>query len=105
WRRPTTAAEVARTGCPCVGRPGRLAGVSTPFRILVVCTGNICRSPMAEIVLRDRLDAAGLADVVVDSAAVTSGEVGSPVDHRATAVLSAQKYVVPMRAARQVEPR
>ena len=26
---------------------------STPFRIIFVCTGNICRSPMAELVLRD----------------------------------------------------
>ena len=31
-----------------------------PARVLMVCTGNICRSAMAEIVLRDRLAAAGI---------------------------------------------
>ena len=34
---------------------------------MTVCTGNICRSPIAEVVLRDRFEAAGLGDrVVVD---------------------------------------
>ncbi|MBO0842420.1 MAG: low molecular weight phosphotyrosine protein phosphatase, partial [Nocardioides sp.] len=33
------------------------------MRIAVVCLGNICRSPMAEVVLRDRLRAAGRDDV------------------------------------------
>lgn len=37
----------------------------TAYRVMTVCTGNICRSPMAEIVLRDRFEAAGLGDSVV----------------------------------------
>jgi len=41
---------------------------SENFRILTVCTGNICRSPMAEHYLRAGLTEAGLADVVVESA-------------------------------------
>src|SRR3546814_5460258 len=40
-----------------------------PFKILTVCTGNICRSPSAEAVLRERLAEAGLAGrAMVDSA-------------------------------------
>lgn len=35
------------------------------YRITVVCTGNICRSPMAEFVLRERFAEAGLSDQVV----------------------------------------
>ncbi|PFG34766.1 low molecular weight protein-tyrosine-phosphatase [Sanguibacter antarcticus] len=63
------------------------------LRIMTVCTGNICRSPMAEIVLRERLDAAGLGEhVVVDSTGVTSEEVGNPIDRRARAVLVAAGY-------------
>jgi protein-tyrosine phosphatase len=61
---------------------------SRPYRVTVVCTGNICRSPMAEFVLRERFAAAGLEDrVVVDSAGTHSWEVGSPADPRTLAVL------------------
>ncbi|MFE7504861.1 low molecular weight protein-tyrosine-phosphatase [Promicromonospora sp. NPDC057488] len=60
---------------------------------MTVCTGNICRSPMAEIVLRDRFEAAGLGDaVVVDSTGVSDEEHGNPVDRRARAVLAAHGY-------------
>jgi protein-tyrosine phosphatase len=65
----------------------------TPYRVMTVCTGNICRSPMAEIVLRDRLEAAGLGDrVVVDSTGVSDEEHGNPVDRRARHVLAAHGY-------------
>ena len=67
--------------------------MTTSIRIMTVCTGNICRSPMAEIVLRERLDAAGLgAHVVVDSTGVSSEEVGNPIDRRARTVLVAAGY-------------
>ncbi|RMI14422.1 low molecular weight protein-tyrosine-phosphatase [Cellulomonas triticagri] len=70
---------------------------------MTVCTGNICRSPMAEVVLRDRLDAAGLGDqVVVDSTGVSDEEHGNPLDRRARTALAARGYAVPDRAARQV---
>lgn len=65
----------------------------TPYRVMTVCTGNICRSPMAEIVLRDRLEAAGLGQaVVVDSSGVSDEEHGNPVDPRARAVLAEHGY-------------
>jgi protein-tyrosine phosphatase len=60
---------------------------------MVVCTGNICRSPMAEVVLRERFAAAGLADqVVVDSTGISDEEHGNPVDRRARAVLQGHGY-------------
>lgn len=60
---------------------------------MVVCTGNICRSPMAEIVLRERFADAGLADrVVVDSTGTSDEEHGNPVDRRARAVLQRHGY-------------
>lgn len=65
----------------------------TAYRVMTVCTGNICRSPMAEIVLRDRFEAAGLDDaVVVDSSGVSDEEHGNPVDRRARAVLAERGY-------------
>lgn len=52
--------------------------------VLMVCMGNICRSPTAEGVLRARLDAAGLAEQVrVDSAGTHGYHVGDPPDPRA----------------------
>lgn len=79
-----------------------------PYRIMTVCTGNICRSPMAEIVLRERLDAAGLGGrVVVDSTGISSEEVGNPIDRRARKVLVAAGYSDPAldsHRARQTDP-
>lgn len=75
------------------------------YRVMTVCTGNICRSPMAEVVLRERLEAAGLGDrVVVDSTGVSDEERGNPIDRRARAALAARGYPVPARGARQVRP-
>ena len=50
------------------------------IRILFVCHGNICRSPMAEFIFKDLINKIGLADKFdVDSAAVSSEEIGNPV--------------------------
>ena len=55
-------------------------------RLLMVCLGNICRSPMAEGALRARLRAAGLAAAVeVDSAGLGDWHAGTPPDPRAIA--------------------
>jgi protein-tyrosine phosphatase len=57
-----------------------------PYRVLMVCMGNICRSPTAEGVLRHRLQAAGLAESVqVDSAGTHSYHIGNPPDERSQA--------------------
>ncbi|MFB9378558.1 low molecular weight protein-tyrosine-phosphatase [Kineococcus gynurae] len=69
---------------------------------MTVCTGNICRSPMAEVVLRARLAEAGLADrVVVDSSGISDEEHGNPVDPRAASVLREHGYEVPRHRAHQ----
>ena len=53
---------------------------STKIRIIFVCHGNICRSPMAEFVFRNMIESVGLADkVVVSSAATSTEEIGNPV--------------------------
>ncbi|PMC74442.1 low molecular weight protein-tyrosine-phosphatase [Brachybacterium sp. UMB0905] len=58
------------------------------YRIITVCTGNICRSPMAEYALRAALADAGLDEQVeVESVGVSEWEVGNPVDPRAGALL------------------
>jgi protein-tyrosine phosphatase len=63
------------------------AGMSTGFAICVVCSGNICRSPIGEVVVRDALEQAGLTDrVSVCSAGTGSWHLGEGADHRASAV-------------------
>ena len=67
------------------------------YRVIMVCTGNICRSAMAEVVLRDRLAAAGSHmrepdGVVVTSAGVSDEERGNPIDSRARRVLAEAGY-------------
>jgi len=63
------------------------------YRICFVCTGNICRSPMAEAVLRGLLDDEGLGHAVeVDSAGTTAWHVGDPADRRAVTALREAGY-------------
>lgn len=53
-----------------------------------VCTGNICRSPMAEVIVHDAIDAAGLGDLVrVSSCGIGGWHVGLGADKRAVAEL------------------
>jgi len=64
-----------------------------PFRIALVCLGNICRSPMAQVVLEKRVEQAGLDDLVeVDSAGTGDWHVGEPMDKRAAATLTDAGY-------------
>ena len=75
-----------------------------PYRITVVCLGNICRSPIGEAVLRARLADAGLADrVAVDSAGTGDWHLGHPADPRALATLDAAGYPHD-HVARQITP-
>lgn len=50
------------------------------YKILFVCHGNICRSPMAEFIMKDMVDKAGLgAEFAIASAATSAEELGNPV--------------------------
>ena len=85
-------------------KPDGDSRASTPYRVCFVCTGNICRSPMAEWVLRARIAEAGLSDVVeVDSAGTGDWHVGDDADPRTVRVLARHGY--PSRhVARQFQP-
>lgn len=60
--------------------------MSEGYTICVVCSGNICRSPIGEAVLRDALTRAGLENVSVCSAGTGAWHLGEGADHRAEAV-------------------
>ncbi len=69
--------------------------------VLFVCTGNICRSPMAEAIGRALARKEGV-ELAFDSAGISSEEHGNPPDPRAQAALRARDYEVPDRVARRV---
>lgn len=72
-----------------------------PARVLMVCTGNICRSTMAHAVLEQEAARAGV-DIIVDSAGVSDEEQGNPIDRRAARVLRDAGYTVSDHRARQI---
>lgn len=72
---------------------------ATP-RILMVCLGNICRSPMAEGVLRHEAQARGI-DLFIDSAGTSNWHVGQGPDARATANLREKGIDISRLQARQ----
>jgi protein-tyrosine phosphatase len=75
------------------------------LRICFVCSGNICRSPTAEVVLRAKVRAAGLEDVVeLDSAGIGDWHVGEDMDHRSRATLAAAGYEAAAHSAQQFVP-
>ena len=75
------------------------------LRVLMVCTGNICRSPTAEGVLRERLARAGLAGrVAVDSAGTQGYHTGEAPDPRAVKAAAARGYDLRSLKARPVLP-
>jgi protein-tyrosine phosphatase len=78
---------------------------ATPYRICVVCLGNICRSPTGERVLAAEIAAAGLAGkVVVDSAGTGDWHLGESMDHRARAELARRGLRGDGHEARQIQP-
>ncbi|OIJ69306.1 low molecular weight protein-tyrosine-phosphatase [Streptomyces mangrovisoli] len=74
------------------------------YRVCFVCTGNICRSPMAESVFRARVAEAGLEDLVeVDSAGTDGWHEGDGADPRTVDVLDERGYAV-AHTARRFQP-
>lgn len=83
------------------GAPRSASGAA--YRVCFVCSGNICRSPMAEAVLRAELADAGLDALVDVSSAGTGGwHVGDPADPRTAAALRTAGYEL-AHTARQFE--
>ncbi|MFN8167889.1 MAG: low molecular weight protein-tyrosine-phosphatase [Candidatus Nanopelagicales bacterium] len=77
--------------------------MSSPLRVTAVCSGNICRSPIAEVVLRDALEEVGLGHaVVVDSAGIGAWHEGDPADPRTVAVLQRHGYDGTAHRAQQI---
>jgi protein-tyrosine phosphatase len=78
--------------------------MDVPYRVCFVCSGNICRSPMAESVFRSYLERTGLAGrVEVDSAGTGGWHVGQDADRRTVTVLRGRGYGCD-HAARQFDP-
>jgi protein-tyrosine phosphatase len=77
----------------------------SPYKICLVCLGNICRSPMAEAVLREVLARSGLAGAVsVDSAGTGDWHVGERMFGPARAELTRRGYDGSAHRARQIQP-
>ncbi|TIH40893.1 low molecular weight protein-tyrosine-phosphatase [Subtercola vilae] len=75
------------------------------FRVCVVCTGNICRSPMAEVVLNDLVHRGGLDDrIAVSSAGTGDWHVGEKADPRTVESLERRGYTGDVHRARQFDP-
>src|SRR5690349_23945993 len=78
------------------------AGDVAPFRVVFVCTGNICRSPMADVVFRGFADAAGLGSRVASTSAGTGDwHVGERADVRTLEALERAGYDGTRHRARQ----
>ena len=72
-------------------------------KILFVCYGNICRSPMAEFVMKDMIAKAGAGErFVIDSAATSTEELGNPVYPPAQRELAAHGVFCGPHTARQM---
>lgn len=76
------------------------------IKILFICHGNICRSPMAEFVMKDLVAKAGLEDqFVIASAATSTEEIGNPVYPPARRKLAEHGIACTGKTARQMTRR
>lgn len=76
------------------------------IRVLFVCLGNICRSPMAEFVFRDMVHQAGLTDKISVASAATSTEaLGCNIHGGTRRKLQEEGIPFTFRQARQIEKR
>jgi protein-tyrosine phosphatase len=83
-------------------RPPQSQLASRPVRVVFVCLGNICRSPMAERVAERAAADAGMTGVEFSSAGTISEEYDDPMDRRAVAVLEKHGYRHADHRARRV---
>lgn len=75
------------------------------YSIALVCLGNICRSPIAHVVLERKLrDAPTSRRIVVESSGTGDWHIGEPMDRRAAGTLSGAGYDPSRHRARQVDP-
>jgi protein-tyrosine phosphatase len=90
-----------RSDLPAPRLPGR-------YRVAMICSGNICRSPTAEVVLTARLADAGSVDwagrVAVESCGLGDWHVGDPMDHRSAAALTRAGYDATRHRAQVLPP-
>lgn len=85
------------TSLPAPQQPGR-------YRVAFICSGNICRSPSADVVLASLLAEAGLADrVEVVSGGMGDWHVGDPMDPRSASALGERGYDASRHRAQQVQ--
>ena len=75
------------------------------IKILFICHGNICRSPMGEYILKDMVRRAGLFGVEIASRAVSTEEIGNPVYPPAQRELARHGIGCDGHAARQITRR
>ncbi|MGI3780531.1 MAG: low molecular weight protein-tyrosine-phosphatase [Janthinobacterium lividum] len=73
-----------------------------PVKVVFVCWGNICRSPIAERVAERAAAEAGLTGVEFTSAATSREEIGAPIDPRARRVLTEHGYRAEGHSAHQI---
>jgi protein-tyrosine phosphatase len=90
------------SSCPTATREVTEESTGRPLRVVFVCLGNICRSPIAERVAERAAADAGISGVEFSSAGTISEEYDDPMDRRAAAVLKEHGYRYSDHKARRI---